>query len=134
MSVISYTKLKGAFSVYKDDNKFVDNVINMKNVHNRKCTNMAEKVSANKLTELLVNPFSSVVIYGDTNEIKSFVQKIETNKHILLLKDVSIANIPHLISGSNVVLVLTKQEYYNLRWVFKSFKTIIDASLITEDY
>ena len=106
----------------------------MKNVHNRKCTNMAEKVSANKLTELLVNPFSSVVIYGDTNEITSFVQKSETNKHILLLKDVSIANIPHLISGSNVVLVLTKQEYYNLRWVFKSFKTIIDASLVTEDY
>lgn len=94
---------------------------------------MAEKVSAHTLTELLVNPFSSVVIYGDTNEIDSFVRKSKTNKHILLLKDVSIANIPHLISGSNVILVLTKQEYYNLRWVFNSFKTtIVDASILFE--
>ena len=99
----------------------------------RKINNIAEKVTTHQLIDILMNPFSSVVIYGDTNEIKSFVKKSKTNKHILLLDDVSIDSIPHLISGSNVVLIFTKQEYYNLRWVFNTFKvSIIDASVLTE--
>lgn len=107
----------------------------MISAHNKKSTNTDENVLANKLTELLVNPFSSVVIYGETNEITSFVQKSETKKHILLLNDVLIDNIPHLISGSNAVLVLSKQEYYNLRWAFRAFNVpIVNASLVTEDY
>lgn len=104
------------------------------NISMMRINNIDEKATVNALYDSLDNPMSSVVIYGDLSDIKSVIAKCKTNKHILSLQDVSIANIPKLISGSNAVLLLTKTEYYNLRWMFRPFKNkIIDASSISND-
>ena len=104
------------------------------NISMMRINNIDEKATVNALYDSLENPMSSVVIYGDLSDIKSVIVKCKTNKHILSLQDVSIANIPKLISGSNAVLILTKTEYYNLRWMFRPFKNkVIDASSINND-
>lgn len=104
------------------------------NISMMRNNNIDETVTINTIYDRLENPMSSVVIYGNLSDIKSVIVKYKTNKHILSLQDISVIDIPKLMSGSNAVLILTKTEYYNLRWMFRPFKNkIIDASSINND-